>query len=71
MRSVFAGVALGMVASFFLVRLMAGFLFGIAPTDWVTFSIAPVVLCLVAFAANLAPARRAASVDPMVALRYE
>jgi predicted permease len=71
MRSVFAGVVLGMAASFFLVRLMAGFLFGIAPTDWVTFLIAPVVLCLVAFAANLAPARRAASVDPMVALCYE
>jgi predicted permease len=71
MRSVFAGVGLGMVASFFLVRLMTGFLFGIAPTDWVTFLAAPVVLCLVAFAANLAPARRAASVDPMVALRYE
>jgi predicted permease len=71
MKPVLAGLLLGMAASFFLVRLMAGFLYGIAPTDWVTFLTAPVVLCLIALAANLAPARRAASVDPMVALRYE
>jgi ABC-type lipoprotein release transport system permease subunit len=50
---------------------MTGFLFGVQPTDWITFSLAPVVLCLVALAANLAPAQRAASVDPIVALRYE
>ena len=71
MKSVVAGVLLGMAASFAMTRLMTGFLFGVPPTDWVTFSIAPVVLCVVAVAANLAPARRAASVDPMVALRYE
>jgi len=71
MKSVLAGVALGMAASFGLSRLMAGFLFGVPPTDWVTFLAAPLVLCAVALAANLAPARRAASVDPMVALRYE
>ncbi len=71
MRPVFAGVALGMAASFVVSRLMTGFLFGVPPTDWIAFSVAPVVLCGVALAANLAPARRAASVDPMVALRYE
>ncbi len=71
MKLVIAGVLLGMAASFAMTRLMKGFLFGVPPTDWVTFSIAPVVLCVVALAANLAPARRAASVDPVVALRYE
>jgi putative ABC transport system permease protein len=71
MKSVLVGVVFGMAASFAMTRLMRGFLFGIQPTDWVTFSAAPVVLCVVALAANLAPARRAASVDPMVALRYE
>ena len=71
MRPVGAGVVLGIAASLALARLMGGFLFGVPPTDWVTFAAAPVVLCLVALAANLAPARRAASVDAMVALRYE
>ncbi|MBV9768181.1 MAG: ABC transporter permease [Bryobacterales bacterium] len=71
MKSVFAGLLLGIAASLALTRLMSGFLFNVPPTDWVTFSVAPVVLCLVALAANLAPARRAASVDPMIALHYE
>jgi len=71
LRPVLAGLVVGMAASFALTRLMTGFLFGVRPTDWITFVVAPVVLCVVALAANLAPARRAASVDPMVALRYE
>ena len=71
MKPVFAGVALGMAGSFAASRLITGFLFGVATTDWVTFSIAPALLGIVALAANLVPARRAASVDPMVALRYE
>jgi putative ABC transport system permease protein len=71
MRSVLVGVVVGIAASFAVTRLMTGFLFGVQPTDWVTLSVAPMVLCVVALAANLAPARRAASVDPMVALRYE
>jgi len=71
MQSVAAGVVLGMAGSFALSRLMSGFLFGIPSTDWVTFLSAPAVLGVVALAANLLPARRAASVDPVVALRYE
>jgi putative ABC transport system permease protein len=71
MKPVFAGIVLGMAASFALTRLIASFLFGIQPTDWVNVSIARMVVCVVVLAANLAPARRAASVDPMVALGYE
>jgi ABC-type antimicrobial peptide transport system permease subunit len=71
MKPVLAGVLLGMAASFALTRLMTGFLFGVPPLDWVTFLLAPLALCAVALAANVAPARRAANVDPMVALRYE
>jgi predicted permease len=71
MKSVLAGIVLGLGASFALTRLMREFLFGVPPTDWITFTLAPVVLCAVALVANLAPARRAASLDAMVALRYE
>ena len=71
MKSVLAGIALGLGASLALTRLMRGFLFGVPPTDWITFLLATLLLCAVALVANLAPARRAASVDAMVALRYE
>jgi len=71
MRAVIAGIVIGLLASFGLTHLMTEFLFEVPATDWITFSLAPLVLCLVALAANLAPARRAASVDAMVALRYE
>jgi putative ABC transport system permease protein len=71
MKFVLAGAALGLAAAWALTRVMAGFLYGVSTTDSVTFIAAPVVLCLVAMAANLAPARRASGVDPVVALRYE
>jgi len=71
MKSVLVGIALGTAASFALTRLMGGFLFGVPPTDWIAFSLAPLVLSVVALAANLVPAQRAASIDAMEALRYE
>jgi putative ABC transport system permease protein len=71
MRAVIPGIVIRLLASLGLTRLMTGFLFEVPATDWITFSLAPLVLCLVALMANLAPARRAASVDAMVALRYE
>ncbi len=69
MKFVLTGMVLGLFASFGFARVMTGFLYGIKPTDALTFALAPVLLCLVALAANLAPALRAASVDPASALR--
>jgi predicted permease len=71
MKLAFIGVALGLVGSFALTRLMKSLLFGVGTTDPVTFSLIPVLLVVVSLAACYIPARRATRVDPLIALRSE
>jgi predicted lysophospholipase L1 biosynthesis ABC-type transport system permease subunit len=66
-----AGVFIGAAAAFAVTRLIASFLFGVAPTDVVAFGGAALLLGGAALAASWLPARSAAGVDPMVALRAE
>jgi putative ABC transport system permease protein len=66
-----AGLAAGMIATVALTRLMSGVIYGVRPLDPLTFAVVPALLALVALAASYVPARRAAKVDPIVALRAD
>jgi putative ABC transport system permease protein len=66
-----AGLALGLLAAAATSRLLSTLLFGVTPFDSVAFAVAPAVLIVVALAACLVPAWRAAATDPAVALRAE
>ena len=65
------GLAVGIVAALALSRVLTTLLFDLSPTDPLTFATVATLLATVAFLASYLPARRAASVDPMVALRAE
>jgi putative ABC transport system permease protein len=64
-----AGIAIGVIAAFFLTRLLASLVYGVTTMDPVTFAAAPAALTVVALVASLGPARRAARLDPMLTLR--
>ncbi len=65
------GIGIGLVVALGMSRLMSAMLFGVTPTDIVTFASVPLVLCVVAIMACYLPARRAARLDPMQALRAD
>jgi putative ABC transport system permease protein len=65
------GIGVGLVMSFLLTRLIAALLYGVGPWDPLTFSAVPVALITMAVIASYVPARRAAGVEPAIALRCE
>ena len=71
MKLAFLGLAIGLVASWLLTRFISTLLFGVEPTDPLTFSAVSVCLLVAALLACYLPARRATKVDPLEALRYE
>ncbi len=68
---VFSGVVIGIAGALALTRFLASLLFGVTPTDAVTFVIVSILFFLIATVASFIPARRATKVDPLTALRYE
>jgi predicted permease len=65
------GLVLGLMISFVLTRYLRGMLYGVGTADWLTFVIVAILLCFATLIACFVPARRAASTDPMQALRTE
>jgi putative ABC transport system permease protein len=70
-RLALAGAVIGAIGAFALTRTMSGLLFGVRSFDLATFAAMAATLIAVALLACYIPARRAAKVDPLIALRYE
>jgi len=68
---VIVGIAIGLVGAFLVTRALSGFLLNVGTGDPVTFLAVSLLLVLVALLACYIPARRAAKVNPLVALKYE
>jgi len=68
-RLVLVGLSVGWLAALFLARLMSSLLFGVTPSDPVIFLVVTMLLFIVTLSACYIPARRAASVDPIAAIR--
>jgi len=71
MTIVAVGLAVGLLAAFFVTRLAANLLFGISPTDPLVFAVTALLLAAVALLATLVPASRATAVNPILVLRQE
>lgn len=70
-RMTLLGIAIGTIAALALTRLMVSVLFGVSPTDPLTFMGVALSLCVIALLACYVPARRATRVNPVIALRHE
>ena len=71
LKVVLVGVGLGAIGAFAVTRLIRNLLFGVTPTDAVTFILVSLILTVIALVACTAPARRAMKVDPLIALRND
>jgi ABC-type antimicrobial peptide transport system permease subunit len=71
LRLTLIGLGAGIIASLACTQFLRGMLYGVTATDWFTFAFVAFALALVALAACVIPAQRAASVDPIKALHTE
>jgi putative ABC transport system permease protein len=71
MRLVWGSLVLGLAGAFLLARAQSTLLFGVQPSDPLTFLVAPVILVAIAFLGCYLPARRAIRIDPLLALQRD